>query len=110
MEFELKPCPFCGCKVNFNRVKSGWNKIIGEHSDFCPIQGNTMLTWSEMDDAPIIEKWNNRINMHDELVNMLQDVKDFTDWYYGGKVDGSRPKKPLNEIAKNIGELLERCK
>lgn len=51
-----------------------------------------------------------RINMHDELVNMLQDVKDFTDWYYVGKVDGSRPKKPLNEIAKNIGELLERCK
>jgi len=51
-----------------------------------------------------------RINMHDELVNALQDAKDFTDWYYTGKADGGRPKKPLNEIAKNIGELLERCK
>ena len=51
-----------------------------------------------------------RINMHDELVNALQDVKDFTDWLYTKGAAGTRPKKPLNEIAKNITELLERCK
>ena len=62
-----------------------------------------------LDDAQMNDA-QNRINMHDELVNALQDVKDFTDWLYTKGAAGTRPKKPLNEIAKNITELLERCK
>ncbi len=57
---ELKPCPFCGCDVSFYRDKSGWNKVLGNHGDICPLQGSNLLTWSEKEDAPIIEKWNTR--------------------------------------------------
>jgi len=71
------------------------------------VDGEFLFEVKDKESAKEIVK---RINMHDELVNALQDAKDFTDWYYTGKADGGRPKKPLNEIAKNIGELLERCK
>lgn len=103
MKLELKPCPFCGCKVNFNRVKSGWNKIIGAHSDSCPIKGNDMLTWSEMDDAPIIEKWNKRINMHDELVKSLRDMVEIVGSNFCQNMEIKRKYKTARE-------LLERCK
>ena len=69
--------------------------------------GDYLFEAMDTDTAKEIVK---RINMHDELVNALQDVKDFTDWLYTKGAAGTRPKKPLNEIAKNIGELLERCK
>lgn len=57
---ELKPCPFCGCKVSFVRDCHGWNKVIGEHSNKCPLDGNNLLTWSSEENAPILDKWNTR--------------------------------------------------
>ena len=81
-----------------------------------PVKRHDMFTSSFVDkhgcflDDAQMNDAKKRINMHDEFVNAIQDVKDFTDWYYTGKADGDRPKKPLNEIANNISELLERCK
>lgn len=60
MNEQLKPCPFCGCEMNFDRVLSGWNKITGMHGDNCPLDGNDFITWSSTADAPIIQKFNTR--------------------------------------------------
>lgn len=59
---ELKPCPFCGCKMNFDRASSGWNKITGMHKGICPLDGNDFITWSSNEDAPIIQKFNTRVD------------------------------------------------
>lgn len=60
MNKQLKPCPFCGCEMNFYRVLSGWNKITGMHGDNCPLDGNDFITWSSTEYAPIIQKFNTR--------------------------------------------------
>lgn len=60
MNEQLKPCPFCGCKMKFDRVLSGWNKITGMHKGNCPLDGNDFITWSSTEDAPIIQKFNTR--------------------------------------------------
>lgn len=50
------------------------------------------------------------INIHDNLIAVLQDVKDFTDWFYNKKYDGMIPAKKLPDIERNIEQLLEKCK
>lgn len=57
---ELKKCPFCGCKISLIRDSHGWNKVIGNHSNKCPLEGNNFLTWSSKENAPIVDKWNTR--------------------------------------------------
>lgn len=57
---ELKNCPFCDAEMKFYRESSGGNKVIGSHTDECPLQGTNFITWSSNDAAPIINKWNTR--------------------------------------------------
>ncbi len=69
MNFELKPCPFCGCSVRIERKEypngEAYNAVHGWHHDGCILQWQTIEPVDDFTDEPlppeeVAERWNRR--------------------------------------------------
>jgi hypothetical protein len=62
MNLELKPFPFCGCSVSVNSNRD-WLRVVGEHAESCPVDGNDDLMITPASDSQLIllvRDWNQR--------------------------------------------------
>ena len=59
---ELKPCPFCGCKMIITNVGRDWWRVKAEvwHEDECPIDDQEFDYSFSCSEKEIIDTWNKR--------------------------------------------------
>lgn len=59
---KLKPCPFCGCKMELVVIGRDWNRIkpVVWHDDECPIDGREFDYSQSEPSSEAIRLWNMR--------------------------------------------------
>jgi hypothetical protein len=57
VEEQMKPCPFCGCRMGILELEGGW-RWWGVHGDLCVLEGNHSSWYGRRDF--MIEEWNRR--------------------------------------------------